>query len=90
MLFATHFDLTHGEGAANLTATVEDSEHRIYSCTVEWAGKVDGAEGVIAVVVSLSDDLTDVGDVMVRITHSGLTSDPMILGIGHLNGGPTP
>ena len=87
MLFARHFDLPAGEGASNVTATAEDASHGIYPLTVEWAGKVDGSDWLIGVIVRLSDDLTDVGDVLVRITHNGLTSEPLRIGIGHVGDG---
>lgn len=87
MLFAKHFDLPAGEGAANLTVTAEDKDHRVYPLTVEWAGKVDGQDWLIGVVVRLSDEMADVGDVQLRITHNGLTSEPLLIGIGHTDGG---
>ena len=88
VLFATHFELLPDEGAASFTADVEDASHRIYPLIVEYAGKVQGVEGLNRIVVRLSDDLTDVGDVFVRITYRGASSDPMRIGIGHFGGGP--
>ena len=82
MLFATHFDLLPGEGALSVTATLEDAGHRIYPLTVEYAGKLEGLGSLTCIVVRLSDDLTEAGDVLVRITHHGLTSEPMRIGIG--------
>lgn len=90
MLFARHFDLLAGEGASNIIVTAEDKDHRIYPLTVEWAGKVDGQDWLIGVVVRLSDDMTDIGDVWLRISHNGLTSDPLLTGIGHIGGSPPP
>lgn len=88
MLFATHFDLLPGEGATSITATVEDTAHRTYPLTVEYAGKVEGFDSLTCIVVRLSDDLAEVGDVLVRITYRGFTSEPMRIGIGHIGDGP--
>jgi hypothetical protein len=88
MLFATHFDLLPGEGATSLTATVDDGAHQIYPLTVEYAAKVEGFDSLICIVVRLSDDLTEAGDVLVRITYRGFTSEPMRIGIGHIGDGP--
>lgn len=84
MLFATHFELLPGEGATSLTATVEDNTHRSYPLTVEYAAKVEEVPSLTCIVVRLSDDLTDVGDVLVRVNYRGLSSEPMLIGIGHV------
>jgi hypothetical protein len=89
MLFANHFDMPAGEGAANITVTAEDADHHIHNLTVERAGKVDGSDWLIGIIVRLNDDMQDVGDVMIRITHNGLTSEPARLGIGHVGDGVT-
>jgi hypothetical protein len=88
MVFANHFDLLPGEGATSLTVTVEDADHQIYPLTVEYAGKVEGFPSLTCIVVRLNDDLTDVGDVMLRVTYRDLSSDPMLVGIGHIGSGP--
>ena len=84
MLFATHFELLPGEGATSLTATVEDGAHRSYPLTVEYAAKVEGVPSLTCIVVRLSDDLTGVGDVLVRVTYRGLSSEPMLIAIGNV------
>lgn len=89
MLFTTHFDLLPGEGVTNLTTTVEDSGHRIYPLSVEYAGSVEGFPSLTCVVVRLSDDLTDVGDVLIRVSYRGLASEPMVVGIGHSGTAPS-
>jgi carboxypeptidase family protein/pectate lyase-like protein len=87
MLFVKHFQLAPNEPASNISVIAEDADHRLYPLTVEWVGKVDGSD-LIYVIARLSDDLTDIGDVAVRITHVGLTSEPLLLSIGHSGGGP--
>lgn len=89
MLFAKNFDLAAGEVAANVTVTAEDADHHTHNLNVEWVGKVDGSDWLIGIIVRLNDDMQDLGDVMIRITHNGLTSDPARLGIGHLGDGVT-
>jgi uncharacterized delta-60 repeat protein len=88
MLFAMNFELAQGEGASAVTATAQDGSNRIYPLTVEYVGKVPGAEWLTSVVVRLNDELGDVGDVLVRITYHGNVSNAVRLGIGHVGGGP--
>ena len=41
-----------------------------------------------SVVLRLSDDMTDVGDVLVWVNYHGLMSNRVRVGIGHVGGGP--
>ena len=43
-----------------------------------------GFDWLNSIVVSLGPDLTDVGDVSVRITYHGATGEPKLIGIGHI------
>ena len=88
ILFAKNLQLQPGETATAVTADMEDAEHRIYSLAVEHVGAVPDQPWVTSIIVRLSDDLTDVGDVLVRIRYRGVSSNRVRLGIGHLGGGP--
>jgi uncharacterized protein (DUF1800 family) len=88
MLFALNVELYAGEGANAFTAEAEDSAHRIYPLKVEYAGRVRGFESITQLVVRLHDELADVGDVLVRVSLHGRTSNRVRVGIGHTGGGP--
>jgi len=64
---------------------LEDASHRIYPLTVEHLDTVPEAPEVVRIVVRLSDDLTDVGDVLVRMKYQNISSDYLHLAIGHLS-----
>jgi uncharacterized protein GlcG (DUF336 family) len=89
MLFAMNLHLAAGEGASALTADAEDASHHVYSLAVEYVGAVPGQEWMSAVVVRLNDQLAeDAGDVLVRITYKGASSNRVRVGLGHVGGGP--
>src|ERR671930_2744129 len=88
MLFAMNLHLAAGEDASVVTADAEDAAHHIYTLAVEYVGPVPGQEWMSSVVVRLSDDLGDVGDVLVRVTYHGASSNRVRVGVGHVGGGP--
>lgn len=88
MLFALNFDLSSGESASAVTANAEDASGRIYSLPVEYVGKVPGSEWMTCVIVKLNDEIGDVGDVLVKISYHGISSNGVRIGIGHIGGGP--
>lgn len=87
-LFATNLDLLPEESISVVTVDAEDASHRIYPLTVEYVGKVPGLDWLSNVVVRLHDDMGDVGDVLVRLTVRGVSSNRVRLGVGHVGGGP--
>ncbi|MDQ3258632.1 MAG: LamG domain-containing protein [Acidobacteriota bacterium] len=88
ILFAMNLSLPAGVPATAVTAIAEDATRRRYDLTVEYVGKVPGQVWMSAVILKLSDDLGDVGDVLVRITYQGQSSNRVRVGIGHIGGGP--
>ena len=88
MLFALNFDLALGETASAITATAEDGSGRIIPLVVENVVRVPGAEWMICVIVKLNDEIGDVGDVLVRISYHGTSSNGVRIGIGHIGDGP--
>ncbi len=87
MLFAMNLALPAGVPPTAVTADAEDATRRHYDLTVEYVGKVPGQVWMSAVILRLSDDLGDVGDVLVRITYQGQSSNRVRVGIGHIGGG---
>lgn len=86
--FAMNFELAAGETAANITADAEDSTGRVYNLPVEYARKDEGQEWLMRIVVRLDHDLTNAGDVLLRIKHQGTASNRVRVGIGYVGGGP--
>lgn len=87
-LFAMNLKLRAGEDASAVAAFAEDASGRRYTLKTEHVGEASGAEGVSELIVRLSDDLGDVGDVLVWISYGGLASNRVRVGVGHVGGGP--
>jgi uncharacterized protein (DUF1800 family) len=87
MFFVLNLDLLAGEGANALTADAEDSTGRKYVLVVESVTNVPGFEGLKQVVVRLSDEMGDAGDLLVRINLHGMASNRARISVGHTGGG---
>jgi hypothetical protein len=87
VLFALNLQLPAAEDLANIAADAEDASHRHYALKVEAAGPVADEQWMSELTVRLSDDLHDVGDVLVGIVYKGRTSNRVRIGIGHVGGG---
>jgi len=87
MLFAKNLQLQPGESIIAVTADAEDVDHHIYPLTVEHVGTVPSQTWLTSIIVRLSDDLADVGDVLVRIRYRGFASNRVRVGIGYVGGG---
>jgi len=88
MLFAMNLQLGPTEGPGAVTADVEDGAHNIYPLTVEFVGPVPDQPWATSVVVRLNDQLSDNGDVLVRLSYHGLSSNRVRMAIGHVGDGP--
>jgi uncharacterized protein (DUF1800 family) len=94
VLFVTNLDLLPDEGANALRVFVEDGKRIQYRMTVESLTPVVGRFGVYAVTVRLFDEIARNGqpgldgDVLVRLTWRGMTSNRVRLAFGEQGGGP--
>jgi hypothetical protein len=88
MVFAMNLSLQPGEDLSVVSADAEDAAHRHYALAVESVRPVPSYEWLSAIVFKLSDDLGDVGDVLVSVSYQGVISNRVRLAIGHLGGGP--
>ncbi|MBA2527968.1 MAG: heme-binding protein [Pyrinomonadaceae bacterium] len=88
MLFAGNLQLAPNEGSNVVTADAEDSSNNIYPLTVEYVGPVPDQRWATAVVVKLNENMSDLGDVLVRIYYRGAASNRVRVGIGYVGGGP--
>lgn len=91
-LFVTNIDLMPGEGANAFRVLVEDSRGRMYRFPVLDLQPVKDQDGVYAVTTLLKDELgfweppAPDGDVLVRLTWRGLSSNRVKLGYGNTGG----
>ena len=88
MLFAMNLQLQPGETASAITADAEDATHTIYPLTVENVSSVPNQPWATSMVVRLADNLSQDGDVLVRIKYRGVESNRVRVGIGHVGDGP--
>ena len=88
MFFAANLSLQNGEEPSAISCEADDGI-RTYPMTVESVLSVPTFEWMTALVVRLSDSLSDnIGDVLIRIVYHGVSSNRVRVGIGHLGGGP--
>ena len=88
MIFAMNLNLQPGDAANSITVEAEDFAHHVYELPVEYAGPVPDQPWAISLVVRLSDAMDDLGDVLIRVTNKGISSNRVRIGIGHIGGGP--
>lgn len=84
-IFALNIDPFEEPSAIRVEA--EDGARRIHPLTVEHIGKVPGQEWMHSVTIKLNDEMANVGDVLLRLTYKGASSNRVRVGIGHIGGG---
>jgi hypothetical protein len=87
IFFVMNLDLLANEGANALTVDAEDAQKRHYAFRVESIMPAPGNEWMSQLTVRLSDDIGDVGDVLVRLNLHGMSSNRVRVAIGHVGGG---
>jgi uncharacterized protein GlcG (DUF336 family) len=87
MLFAMNLTLQIGDTVASVSVEAEDFAHHVYQLPVEYIGAVPDQPWATSVVVRLSDEMNDVGDVLVRLSYRGLASNRVRVALGHVGGG---
>src|SRR5678816_410705 len=86
--FAMDLELLPGEGANAFSSDIQDASGKVYPLRIEYAGQVPGFTGITMFIVRLSDDIGDVGDVLLRLNLHGVASNRVRVAIGHAGGGP--
>ena len=82
VVFAIGLKLGAGETASAVTATAEDSQGTIRPLTVEFVGTVPNFNNWLTqVVLKLNDQITTTGDLKIKISLHGETSNTMLLGV---------
>ncbi|HEY8185143.1 MAG TPA: heme-binding protein [Pyrinomonadaceae bacterium] len=87
MLFAMNLILQTGDTASSVSVSAEDFAHHIYQLPVEHVGSVPDQPWATSIVVRLSQDLDDLGDLLVRVSYRGLSSNRVRVAMGHIGGG---
>ena len=88
MVFALNLGLAPNEDASAITADLETASHTHYPLRVEYAAPLSSLPWLSSIILRLSDDLVDTGDVLIGLTLHGLKSNRVRIGIGELGGGP--
>jgi hypothetical protein len=88
VFFGTDLGLLPGEGVEVITAEAEDAAHVKYPLRVEFVSPLTELPHVNQIIIRLTGDLEDAGDVLVTITVHGLTSNKARIAIGHLSDDP--
>ena len=87
MLFAMNLTLQSGDSVSSISAEAEDFAHHVYQLPVEYIGPVPDQPWATSVVVRLSDGMDDLGDVLVRVSYRGASSNRVRVAMGHIGGG---
>ena len=82
-IFAMGLDLLPGEGLNAFSADAQDGAGKLYKLRVEYFGQVPAFPGITMFVVRLADDMSDVGDVLLRLNLHGMASNRVRVAIGH-------
>jgi hypothetical protein len=81
MLFAAGVDLQPGETAAIVTAQAEDWQQRTFPLSVEYVGKLPGANWLTQLNLTLSDEVSNLDSIMVSIRLRGAASNKVMVNL---------
>ena len=81
MLFAAGVELQPGETAAIVTAQAEDSQQRTFPLSVEHVGKLADVNWLTQINLRMSDEVSNLGDIMVSIRLRGVTSNKVLVNL---------
>ena len=87
MVFAMNLTLQVGDTVSAITVEAEDSAHNVYQLPVEFIGSVPDQPWATSLVVRLNNSMADVGDVLLRVSYRGVSSNRVRVAIGHIGGG---
>ncbi len=82
VVFAIGLKLAAGETFSAVTTTAEDSVGTVRPLTVEFAGKVPNLnDWLMQVVLKLNDQIPTAGDIKIRISLHGATSNAVLVAV---------
>ena len=82
IVFATDLGLSPGEGVEALSAEAEDSNHVLHPLRVEFVSPLNGLPKISQIVIRLTRDLDNAGDVLITLKSHGLTSNKARIAVG--------
>lgn len=91
-LYISNVELMKGEGANAFRVYARDSKKRLYRFAVEALNRVHKRKPIYALTVKLRDEIgywkqpSETGDLLVSVTWRGMTSNPLLLGLGKKGG----
>jgi hypothetical protein len=85
IMFATDLNLLPGEGVEALSAEAEDAEHVLHPLRVELVSPLPGLPHISQIVIRLTRDLENAGDVLIILKVHGLTSNKARIVVGPVN-----
>lgn len=85
IMFGTELGLSDGEGVEVITAEAEDSQHLLHPLRVEFVSPLPGIPHISQVVIRLTRDLDNAGDVLITLKVHGLTSNKARIVVGPVN-----
>ena len=88
MVFALNLALASNEDASAINADAETADHTHHALRVEYAAPLSSLPWLSSIILRLSDDLVNDGDVLIGLTLHGVKSNRVRIGIGGLGGGP--
>lgn len=87
MVFALNVPVSPGV-EATLSADAQTADQNHHALLVEKAFTVSSLPWLTAVILKLNDRLDNAGDVLLRLTYSGLSSNRVRIAIGRIGDGP--
>lgn len=81
--FVTNLDLLAGEGASAFRAEFEDSHRVRYPLEIVRFERTSERKWVYAITVRLGNEIGNIGEVLVRVTWRGMSSNRVRLSVGH-------
>jgi uncharacterized protein GlcG (DUF336 family) len=87
MLLAMHLPVFPNNDISMFKADAQDGSGRFYELEVEHVMSVPKEPWLTAIVVRLHDEMKDVGDVLMRVTFHGISTNRVRVGIGYTGGG---
>lgn len=78
-LFTVGLKLSAGETASAVSATAEDSQGVVRPLTVEFVGRIPNFDWISQVVVRMNDQISVPGDVKIKISLHGATSNTVLI-----------
>ncbi len=85
IMFAADLGLSEGEGVEAITAEAEDSQHVLHPLRVEFVSPLSSLPSINQVVIRLTRDLDNAGDVLITFKVHGLTSNTARIVVGPVN-----